>query len=143
MNVNIKHHGIVDDVTDDCVKVRIVQSSACASCKVAGHCNASESKEKIVEVYTPDARRYSVGDSVVVIASQRTGLLAVFLSSVVPLVLLVTVLAVTLAITGSEPAAAAAGLCSLVPYYAVLYLFRNKIRARLSFSIERDGGVLV
>lgn len=138
MNANIKHCGVVDDITGGCIKVRIVQASACASCKVANRCNASESKEKIVEVYDEDTTRFSIGDNVVVSASQGTGFLAVFLSSVIPLFLLIVVLASVLAATGNEAWAALASLGALAPYYLVLYMFKDKIRSRLSFKIEHE-----
>ena len=47
MSNKIKHNGVVDGVEDGCVRVRILQSSACSACKVAAHCNTSETKEKI------------------------------------------------------------------------------------------------
>lgn len=50
MSNKIKHNGVVDGVEEGCVRVRILQSSACSACKVAAHCNASETKEKIIEV---------------------------------------------------------------------------------------------
>jgi sigma-E factor negative regulatory protein RseC len=50
MNNKIRHTGIIESITDGWVKVRILQTSACAACKVAGHCNAAEAKEKIVAV---------------------------------------------------------------------------------------------
>ncbi len=137
MNTDIKHAGVVDEIGEKCVKVRIVQSSACSSCKVAGHCNASEKKEKIVEVYG-QTDGYSIGDSVIVIASQHVGYLAVLLSSVIPLFLLIVVLVVVLFSTGSEVLAALFSVISLIPYYLILYVYRNKIRTRLSFRIEFD-----
>ena len=70
MSANIKHCGIVDEITDGCIKVRIVQSSACASCKVASRCNASESKEKIVEVYDEDTNMFSIADVIWKLASK-------------------------------------------------------------------------
>ena len=139
MNVSIKHCGVIDEIVDGCIKVRIVQSSACASCKVAGHCNASESKEKTVDVFDDDTDRFSVGDNVMVVASQKMGFLAVLLSSVVPLFLLIVVLASVLAMTGSEAVAALSSIGALAPYYLILYICRDKIRARLAFKIERDG----
>lgn len=138
ISTNIRHSGVVDEITDDCVKVRIVQSSACVSCKVAGHCNASESKEKIIEVSGGDVSGLKVGDGVVVVASQRSGLLAVLLSSVIPLFLLIAVLFVTLQFTGSEVTAASASLLSLLPYYLIIYMCREKIRTRLMFRLERE-----
>ncbi len=136
MNNKIKHFGIVDEVGGGCIKVRITQSSACSSCKVAGHCNASESKEKLVDVYGGNPLNVSKGDKVVVVAAERSGFLAVILTSVIPLIILVAVLVICLYATGNEGEAALISLCALVPYYLAIYLFREKIRQRLSFSIE-------
>ncbi len=137
ISTNIRHSGVVDEITDDCVKVRIIQSSACSSCKVAGHCNASESKEKIIDVFGENVSGLKIGDNVVVIASQSSGFLAVLLSSVIPLFLLIAVLFVTLYITGNEVTAALASLLSLFPYYLIIYMCREKIRTRLMFHLER------
>lgn len=136
MTNSIKHSGIVESVEDGCVKVKIVQTSACSSCKIAGHCSASESKDKIVEVYDKTLDGLKVGDSVVVIASQRTGMLSVLLSSVIPLVILVAVLFFMIPLTENEVLSALTSIGALIPYYLVLYLMRDKIRSKLSFGIE-------
>lgn len=144
MNNNIRHWGVVDGVGDGCLKVRILQTSACASCKVSGHCTASESKEKVVDVYDKNLPDLHKGDKVVVVASQRTGFLAVLLSSVIPLFILVSVLVSVLTLSGSEAGAALLSICALLPYYLLLYLFRERIRSRLSFHIDPlsiDNGI--
>ena len=136
MSNKIKHSGVVDNILGDSVQVRIVQTSACAACKVAGYCNASESKEKLVDVYHADTRNLRVGDVVTVTASTQVAAQALLLGFGLPFVVLVAVLIAVLLITGNEGAAALSGLGALVPYYAVLFLFRNRIRDKLSFSIE-------
>jgi len=136
MSNKIKHSGVVENIMGDSVQVRIVQTSACAACKVAGYCNASESKEKLVDVYHADTRNLRVGDVVTVTASTQVAAQALLLGFGLPFVVLVAVLIVVLLITGNEGAAAMSGLAALVPYYAVLFLFRNRIRDKLSFSIE-------
>jgi sigma-E factor negative regulatory protein RseC len=136
MSNKIKHSGVVENILGDSVQVRIVQTSACAACKVAGYCNASESKEKLVDVYHADTRNLKVGDVVTVTASTQVAAQALLLGFGLPFVVLVAVLIVVLLITGNEGAAALSGLGALVPYYAVLFLFRNRIRDKLSFSIE-------
>ena len=136
MSNKIKHSGVVEKIMDDCIQVRIVQTSACAACKVAGYCNASESKEKLIDVYHADSHRLNVGDAVTVTASTEVAAHALLLGFGLPFVVMVTVLVVVLQTTGSEGRAALSGLLALVPYYAVLYLFRNRLRDKLSFSIE-------
>ena len=116
--------------------VRIVQSSACSACKVAAHCTASESKEKMIEVSTSDASLYHKGDSVVVTADSAVGFRASFYGYLLPLILMVIALVGVLKATHSEGAAALSALGVLIPYYVVLYLFRNKLKNKLSFSIE-------
>ena len=136
MSNNISHSGVVESVEDGCVHVRIVQTSACAACKVAGYCNASESKEKVVDVYTADTQRYSVGQAVTVMASRQVAAHALLLGFGLPFLVLVGVLVVVLQMTGNELWAALAGLLSLAPYYLLLYFFRNRLRDKLSFWIE-------
>ena len=136
MSNKIKHSGVVEKIMDDCIQVRIVQTSACAACKVAGYCNASESKEKLIDVYHADSHRLNVGDAVTVTASTQVAAHALLLGFGLPFVVMVTVLVIVLQTTGNEGRAALSGLLALVPYYAVLYLFRNRLRDKLSFSIE-------
>ena len=136
MHTKISHSGIIESIAEGCVKVRILQTSACAACKVAGHCNASESKEKIVDVFCSDVSSYQVGESVVVCASRDVANRALLLGFGVPFLVLVGVLILTLYITGNEGVAAMAGLMALVPYYIVLYAFRSHIQRRLAFYIE-------
>lgn len=136
MNNEIRHLGVVHTVDVGLIKVRIVQTSACVSCKMSGSCNSSESKEKVVDVYVDNKYGLKPGDNVIVIASQRTGLVAVLLSSVIPLIVLVSVLSIVFVATNSEIYAALFSIFSLVPYYFVLYCVRDKIRMKLSFRID-------
>ena len=136
MSNKIKHNGVVDGVEEGCVRVRILQSSACSACKVASHCNASETKEKIIEVQVADAVKYQLGDSVVVVADTAVGFRASLYGYFLPLLLMVVVLVAVLKITQSEGYAAVSALGILIPYYIGLYLLRNKLRNKLSFSLE-------
>lgn len=136
MSNTIKHNGVVDGVEEGCVRVRILQSSACSACKVASHCNASETKEKIIEVQVADAVKYQLGDSVVVVADTAVGFRANLYGYLLPLLLMVVVLVAVLKITQSEGYAAVSALGILIPYYIGLYLLRNKLRNKLSFSLE-------
>lgn len=137
MENKISHIGIVESVDGECVKVRIVQSSACASCKAAKQCNASESKEKIVDVFTGDAPEYEKGQNVTVMASYDVGLVAVCLSMLVPLALITVVLFSMTAMGFGEMTTALVTLSSLVPYYIILFLFRKQINRKVTFGIEK------
>ena len=137
MSTKISHSGIVESIEDGCVKVRIVQTSACAACKVAGYCNAAESKEKIVDVFgDATAKELAVGQQVTVTTSGQVAAKALMWGVGLPFVLMVAVLVLVLWLTGSEGKAALSGLAALVPYYILLWLLRNRMRQQLAFSIE-------
>lgn len=136
MSNKIKHTGIVDEVEGNCVHVRILQSSACSGCKVAAHCNASETKEKVIDVVTADAHNYQQGDNVVVVADSAVGFRASLYGYLLPLLLMVITLIALLAFTKSEGIAALSAIGILVPYYLMVYLLRNQIKNKLNFEIQ-------
>ena len=136
MSKKISHSGVVEEITGDCVKVRIVQTSACASCKVAGHCNAAESKVKMVDVICANSTDYKAGQEVVVSASGDVANKALLLGFGVPFLLLVSVLVIVLRLTSDEGVAALSAIGSLVPYYLLLWLLRDKIQKNISFQID-------
>lgn len=136
MSQKISHSGVIENILDDCIKVRIVQTSACAACKVASHCNAAESKVKVVDVLGCDSTKYSAGQHVTVWASKDVANRALLLGFGVPFLLLVCVLMVALQLTTNEGLAALLALGALVPYYFVLWLLRDHIQRGISFHIE-------
>lgn len=137
MSNEISHAGVIESIAEGCVKVRILQTSACASCKVAAHCNASESKIKVVDVCgVANVSSLSVGQSVVVSTSRDVASRALLLGFGLPFLLLVAVLMIVLWITGNEGVAALSAIGSLVPYYLVLWLLRDRISRQVRFEIK-------
>ena len=139
MSSRIEHLGVIDAIEGNCIHVAISQSSACAECKVAGHCNASESKDKIIDIITDSAAEYSIGESVKISTTKGVGMMASIYAYVLPLVIMMTVLIVVKAITGSDGWAAMSALFSLIPYYVCVYILRNKISSQVYFEIEKTN----
>lgn len=146
MSNQILHEGTIVSIDGAHLRVNIVQLSACASCKIAGSCLTSESKVKIVDVWTQSAGEYAIGQEVTVAVSSRVGATAVVVGFVVPLLIVVAGVVATLALTSKsgpwpltppydEAVAAIAGLALLTPYYIWLYSQRESIRRRVAFSI--------
>lgn len=137
MNKKIRHEGMVEGVESGCVKVRILQVSACATCKASGFCHASESKEKLVDVYVDDAKCYQVGDRVDVWASTTVATRALWWAFGLPFVWMIAVLVGLLRLTSNEGWAAIGALLSLFPCYGLLYLLRHRLRRQMTFGIEK------
>ena len=133
----IKHRGIVEKVDGSHIVVRIVQTSACSSCSAKGLCNASESKEKQIDVYEANPS-YQIGEEVMVCGTTSMGMRAVLLAFGVPLLILVLALGVSMRLTG-EDALLSSGiaLVSVVPYYIGIYFCKDKLNRTFSFTIEK------
>ena len=93
---NVSHEGIVVSAGKGMVRVSIMQSSACASCKIAKQCVSSENKEKIIDVAVGDAHSYSIGEKVIVTESITTSALAVICAFVIPLAVMMVSIVLSL-----------------------------------------------
>lgn len=135
----ISHTGIIDSISEGNVKVRIVQSSACSGCKIASHCTSAESKEKIIDVYINETTSYTIGQQVEVIASVGVGFRAVTYGFIIPTIILVTTIIVCLKYLGqSEGVSALMGILSLIPYYLILFLLKDKMKRTMLFYIKEQ-----
>lgn len=133
----ISHEGVVESKDADLLRIKISQTSACAACKVSKHCNAMESKDKIVEIHDPNAaKKYKEGDDVVVYMPSSYGHKAVLWAFLVPFLLLVVTIFLLMYFIGDEGLAALGGVAVLIPYYGLLYLLRGKMAEVFVFSIK-------
>ena len=128
----------MESVKEGLVRVRILQASACAACKVASKCHTAESKEKIIDVTVEghEAFNWKKGQAVTVCTSGTMAGRGLLLGFGVPLLIMLIVLVATLAAGCSEGMAALLMIVSLIPYYIGLWLFRNRIARTISFQIE-------
>ena len=137
MVTNIKHLGIVENINGSRLKVKIVQSSACSACSVKGHCSASETKEKIIDVYNKNNVPCQVGERVMIVGTTSMGMKAVLLAFVLPFIVLLLALIISLKLTGGDEAVSALGsLGTLVPYYLIIYICRNRLSRSFMFILE-------
>ena len=137
MVTNIKHLGIVENINGSRLKVKIVQSSACSACSVKGHCSASETKEKIIDVYNKNNVPCQVGERVMIVGTTSMGMKAVLLDFVLPFIVLLLALIISLKLTGGDEAVSAlVSLGTLVPYYLIIYICRNRLSRSFMFILE-------
>lgn len=132
----IEHTGVITSITDNKVSVKILQQSACSSCHAKGACTAADSKEKMVDI-TDYTGRYRVNDQVTVIGQKSMGYKAILWAFVIPIVIIVLILIMGTSIWQfSEIKTALTTIISLVPYYALLYLLRNRMAESFKFTIK-------
>lgn len=132
----IEHQGIVEVVRSQSVVVSVMQETACSACSAAQLCHGSQKQHKSIEVLCDNPSQYAIGQNVILIGRLRLGFQAILWAYVVPLFLLVAMLMVVSEHTGNEGKGAMAALFSLIPYYIVLYLLRNRLQRTFSFRIQ-------
>lgn len=132
MTNTIEHQGIIVSIDNDIAHVRIEQTSACASCHVKSMCGASEKAEKIIDAHIVD-NTLKIGDQVTIIGQKSLGFQAILLAYVLPFVIIVVALFIANIFTTNEVIMGTCALASLIPYFAILRLMRNKIQAKFQF----------
>lgn len=132
MTNTIEHQGIIISIDGSIAHVKIEQTSACASCHVKSVCGASEKSEKIVDanIMQDDLK---IGDQVTIIGQKSLGMQAILLAYVLPFVIIVATLFIANIFTSNELIIGTCALASLIPYFILLRLMRNKIQAKFKF----------
>lgn len=136
MSAKIEHQGVISEIKNNVIHVKINQVSACSGCHARSACGVSESKEKIIEIPLRH-QSFHVGDEVAVVGSVGMGLRAVLFAFVIPLLIIVTALVIAMSLVGSELQAALVSILVLALYYSVLYLFRNQLRNSFIFDVKK------
>ncbi len=138
-NGTIEHDGTVVSVERDRVRVDVEVGEACGACASRKQCALGQtSQHRSIDIATPDAASYSVGERVTVAARSGAGIMAIIFGYVVPLIVLMTVLVACIGTGSAEGTAAAVSIAAVAVYYVVLYAFRNKISRKISFTITKS-----
>jgi len=134
MSERITHEGIIDHIENDAVFVRILSKSACAECHSKSMCSVSEMNEKLIEVKQKGSG-YTTGETVNVILDRSLGNKAVLLGYFIPFILLITTLLVSSLYFG-ELWSGLMAVAVLIPYYLLLFAFKDKLSKTFHFRIE-------
>jgi sigma-E factor negative regulatory protein RseC len=137
MKQEIEHSGIIESINGQQMRVQIVQMSACSSCHAKGACSAADMDEKYIDVESNDID-LKVGDAVNIYGQSSMGLFAVLLAFVLPFILILLSLIVANNFTKNEGIAGTISLAVLIPYFAILSLFNNKLKRKLKFYIRKQ-----
>lgn len=136
----VKHLGVVSEVTEGLVRVRIDSQAACGYCKARSSCSLSEGGEKIIDVHNP-GKGFSRGEEVEVLLNEKLGFRALFFGYLLPFMIVVTALVIITTVTGNEAAGGIGSLLFLLPYYATLYFFRDRLKKTFFFTINKQVNI--
>ena len=135
-NETISHEGIITEIGDDELKIKILSKSACAACHAKSACTMSDMAEKILTVPKPQNRDFQLMPRVNVSMKVSQGNKAAFLGYLLPFALMMAVLFSLIGCGLGEGLSALCSLAALIPYYIILYLRRDKLKKQFDYEIE-------
>ncbi len=135
---NITHQGIVEQIKNNTIFVKIIVSSACAICKAKSLCSVNDFKEMLVDINVNNASIYKPGQTVTVKMKKSLGGKAVLLAYIIPFIIMMLSLIILTLLNFSELFAGLFSIGILAPYYLVLYLLKNKLSKTFKFTISPD-----
>ena len=140
MKNEIRHKAKVVEMTPEFTTVEIIVSSACAECHAKGLCGMSEEEEKLISLPTDPYATYNVGDEVELCTKMSMGMKAVWISYVVPLLILMILILSLSAVFGNsdhkEIIAGIGSVAGVAVYYFVVWLLRGKLNNEFVFYIK-------
>lgn len=136
MENRISHEGIVTTIDNDNVEVKILSKSACASCNIKTACNMSEMQEKIISIPAPKDKKLSIGQDVVISIKLGQANRAVIFAYVIPVIILISMIFILSVLKIDEGVNALISIGTLVPYYFILYLLKDRIKRKFEYEIH-------
>lgn len=136
MSNMIKHIGVIESINDNLIQVKVTQTSACAGCHIQSMCLSTDQKERIIDVISQGKEPFLIGEKVWVCGKESWGFQAVGWAFFIPfLIILITL--ILFSHFFSEGVGGVVSLGILLPYYAGLYLFRDRLKKKFMFTIEK------
>ena len=136
MGHRISHEGIITSINEDEVQVKILSRSGCVSCNIKSACNMSDMQEKIITIPAPKDKNLSIGQEVKISMGLGQANRAVIFAYVIPLIILVAMIFILSTLKIEEGLNALISIGTLIPYYLILFLFRNRLKRKFEYEIH-------
>ena len=134
----IAHTGRILEIDKDYTTVEITVSSACSSCHAKGLCGMSEDEDKVIMVPTDPYTIREVGDQVIVKTKMTMGLKAVWISYVIPLVILLILILTLSSVSDNEYMTGLVSIAGVALYYFGIWLFKDRLSDEFVFYIDNN-----
>jgi len=133
----IEHQGEIIEIGIDNIMVEIISQSACSSCNAKSMCSMSEAESKVVEVENKGYEMFEVGETVNVILRKSLGFKALYISYLIPLLILILILLSLSSFGIGELTTGLSIIIALAVYYIGVYLLRDRFKREFVFTIEK------
>lgn len=133
----IEHQGEIIEIGIDFIMVEIISQSACSSCNAKSMCSMSEAESKVIEVENKGYEMFEIGETVNVILRKSLGFKALYISYLIPLLILILILLSLTSFGIGELTTGLSIIIALAVYYIGVYIFRDRFKREFVFTIEK------
>lgn len=133
---HIEHAATIIAINKEYITAELLSHSACTGCSLKENCSMSENKVRKFQIPKPQDFQYQIGQNITIEISSSSGWIALFWAYILPLILVLSALLTTIFLTRDETIAALSSLSILLPYYSILWLFRQKFAKKINFKIK-------
>lgn len=119
------------------VTVAVEHGDECGGCPAARLCGIGDSKKELLTIKDPRPGRFQIGERVKIRGRESLHKRAIMLCTVIPCLLLIVVMTAVFLATLSQGLAALWGIGTMILFFLLLYLGRNKIAHEFTFTIEK------
>ncbi|MGN0032161.1 MAG: SoxR reducing system RseC family protein [Candidatus Limimorpha sp.] len=135
MEERVSHKGIVINVTEKEVEIKVISGSSCGTCGIKSACGMSETTEKQVSVPKPEGKAFTVGQQVVISMSEKQGGKAVVFAYLIPAIIMIATILILINLNVNELVSSLASVIAVAIYYLILYFFKDRIRKEFRYDI--------
>lgn len=132
----VSHVGKILEITPDFTTVEIIRASACSECHAKALCGFSEEEKKVLMIPTDPYSEHRVGDEVELVLKYTMGLKAVWISYVIPLLILMILILTLSPVIVHELYCGLIAIAGVLLYYFFIWLFRDKLSNEVVFKIK-------
>lgn len=134
---SIKHFGEISKITKNTITISLESDVNCQTCNAKSSCGISGSNTKEIELKN-NFQPLQINEKVNVIMQKGLGMKAVFFAYVLPFILMFITLIIA-SIFFQEWIAGLLSIFILIPYYIVIYLFKNSFDNYFDISIVKNN----
>lgn len=131
----IEHIGIIHKIDGFNIQVSFSDQPACSGCHAKNVCSIAGMEKKSVDIV--QTGNFKIGEKVMVILKKSLGYKALLLGYLIPFIIVLLFLVLFSIFLNNELLAGLYSLLVLIPYYMILYRFRENIRREFSFLIRK------
>lgn len=119
------------------VTVAVEHGDECGGCPAARLCGIADAGKDLLTIKDPRPGRFQIGERVRIRGRESLHRRAIMVCTVIPCVLLIAVMTAVYVATMSQGRAALWGIGTMILFFLMLYMGRNKIAHEFTFTIER------